>query len=957
MAELTPYKRGFSFTNYQEDVPDQPLPGTRVDIELDNIAGMSKALTDYVQALNIVDVDAEAIQIVAAEILKVVFVADNMPEIREANEYGPDISRAVDLFLGAFTDDPSTGHGGDPLVLGATYYNLEIGESRVWNGSDWVPVAQVSVGGVLQGTITAAAGTETYYIGDFVNIDVSLNGARLRPGIDYTTASPYITIPGLTAGDQIGYFGMRKGSIEDASTMVQRNFITTAGQSTYSVDSAGLALNLTQTNHILFGGSPFGPLTQYVDYNIVDGNVVLAYAPRANELYHLLSLPRFTNSEAQVILQEYKDAVAADADRAERARDEAEALVDNVGADTRFYNTIALGRAAVANGDSFGVIAGGSDGLTRATIYRRDSASTQTVIGQVTKLGEIDIIQEDIHRTGSPEMVNFVGSNNVRFMSVDAFGHAYMPHLGGMSVQDSINRARYEAEQPAKADMVVSVVKLPGYLRMTDEAKSVYAMIDEFGGLQLAGLAGRSVQDKIISIEAALKARINNLQASASMVVNAVHDLGFDPTGSEAVDNNGRIMTIMADMQSNPKKYGFNPVIYWPRGDFRINDMILAASNISHIGSGMQTRFLPYSYNAAFRHNGNGDNFLRNSHYSNFLIEGENQIVRPPEIGPGYWARIKGFFFSHWQDCVINNVQCQNTGATSFGNDHADRCWINDCRAENGGRLATVGTFGASGFGIGTGRLLREEILVTNCIAVGNKNYGAFVERQPNTPYDSQGAIFLGLISRGNNYGFGEAGCDGTILSTSELRGNLSAGVAFHGGTVTLAHPGTRTMLTGNQILENLGPGIKWDSTARSGPRGYISVGNRIEGNTGAGHQFQGNVAETVDDLVIRDDIYGNGSYGIDLQQGNLTNFDVIGARMINNGVGAIRLNANIRGGRISGVTMRDLRDVDATQLQSIVGSGNLTDFDISEVQGVGCAPMALTGTQTRVTYGRNPGL
>ena len=73
-------------------------------------------------------------------------------------------------------------------------------------------------------------------------------------------------------------------------------------------------------------------------------------------------------------------------------RDEVE-LIAGTGA-VAFYNSIALGRAAVADGASFGVRAGLSDGLTRPTIYRRDSISTQTMI--VALVSGADIAAGDV---------------------------------------------------------------------------------------------------------------------------------------------------------------------------------------------------------------------------------------------------------------------------------------------------------------------------------------------------------------------------------------------------------------------------------------------------------------------------------------------------------------------------------------------------------------------------------
>ena len=55
----------------------------------------------------------------------------------------------------------------------------------------------------------------------------------------------------------------------------------------------------------------------------------------------------------------------------------------------KFYDTIALGRADVADTFTFGVKAGGSDGLTRATLYRRDSPTTQTLITDMTTGAEL----------------------------------------------------------------------------------------------------------------------------------------------------------------------------------------------------------------------------------------------------------------------------------------------------------------------------------------------------------------------------------------------------------------------------------------------------------------------------------------------------------------------------------------------------------------------------------------
>lgn len=95
------------------------------------------------------------------------------------------------------------------------------------------------------------------------------------------------------------------------------------------------------------------------------------------------------------------DAAAAEADRllAETARDEAQGYAGDAAYESGYFDTIALGRAAVADGASFGVIAGGSDGLLYPAIYRRDSSSTQTLIREVITRAEVTRINSELGRS------------------------------------------------------------------------------------------------------------------------------------------------------------------------------------------------------------------------------------------------------------------------------------------------------------------------------------------------------------------------------------------------------------------------------------------------------------------------------------------------------------------------------------------------------------------------------
>lgn len=73
-------------------------------------------------------------------------------------------------------------------------------------------------------------------------------------------------------------------------------------------------------------------------------------------------------------------AAQAAAAQAEASRMEAAGYAAGAAFAGNWYDTIALGRSSVADGQTFGVRPGGTDGLTRPTVYRRDSSTTQSLI-------------------------------------------------------------------------------------------------------------------------------------------------------------------------------------------------------------------------------------------------------------------------------------------------------------------------------------------------------------------------------------------------------------------------------------------------------------------------------------------------------------------------------------------------------------------------------------------------
>jgi hypothetical protein len=110
---------------------------------------------------------------------------------------------------------------------------------------------------------------------------------------------------------------------------------------------------------------------------------------------------------ARVGAEEAEAAARLEADRAEDAADLAETYAATAANDADYYATIALGRAAVADGETFGVLAGGSDGLLRPTLYRRDSSTTQTKVLDQLPATEFDarIIADRPYYLGTRQVV------------------------------------------------------------------------------------------------------------------------------------------------------------------------------------------------------------------------------------------------------------------------------------------------------------------------------------------------------------------------------------------------------------------------------------------------------------------------------------------------------------------------------------------------------------------------
>lgn len=154
---------------------------------------------------------------------------------------------------------------------------------------------------------------------------------------------------------------------------------------------------------------------------------------------------------------------------------------------------------------------------------------------------------------------------------------------------------------------------------------------------------------------------------------------------------------------------------------------------------------------------GNGV-FLKNADYRNFIIDGEDAYCS------SYNSAGKGFMINLFQDCDWENVIVKNTDGTGFGVDCPMNSTIKNCIAINCGKAGVDTSVGASGFGIGTGYSNDESMIISDCVAIGNKKFGFFFEHQGifdsrnskiYTATKSESLIVSNCKASGNLYDFG----------------------------------------------------------------------------------------------------------------------------------------------------------------------------------------------------------
>jgi hypothetical protein len=131
-----------------------------------------------------------------------------------------------DRYLGPKSSAPTVDNDGDPLAVGALYFDTTTGKMRVYTASGWLDASSASVATLAQFQFNATAsqttfsgtaavgGTLTYTVGAVL---VALNGVLLEETSDFTATNgtSIVLTSGAAAGDELNVYAFGNFLVAD----------------------------------------------------------------------------------------------------------------------------------------------------------------------------------------------------------------------------------------------------------------------------------------------------------------------------------------------------------------------------------------------------------------------------------------------------------------------------------------------------------------------------------------------------------------------------------------------------------------------------------------------------------------------------------------------------------------------------------------------------------------------
>lgn len=208
---------------------------------------------------------------VAADAAKAIAVTARDQSVSARDDAEGALASFMSVYLGRLAADPATGE------VGQFYFNTTLNVARVYAAGGWHALFNVSLGGIRQDFVTATAGQTTFTVsGGFTYINVWLNGALLRAGVDYTTATPAFTLADpAVAGDEIAWMAYYNTDATDfySKADADARFAHLAHSHAISEVSgltAALAGKVDAANGSLTDPTIVGAITEDI-YTITDG--------------------------------------------------------------------------------------------------------------------------------------------------------------------------------------------------------------------------------------------------------------------------------------------------------------------------------------------------------------------------------------------------------------------------------------------------------------------------------------------------------------------------------------------------------------------------------------------------------------------------------------------------------------------------------------------------------------
>ena len=156
------------------------------------------------------------------------------------------------LYLGSKSANPTTDNQGNPLVVGAMYFNTVINLMRVYLGnSTWADAGSAVNGTLNRQNYVATSGQTVFAINyDVGFVDVYLNGVKLVVTTDFTalTGTEVTLVTGATVGDEVELIAY--GAFSVADQLQISNNLSDVASAPASIINLGINATAAELNYV-----------------------------------------------------------------------------------------------------------------------------------------------------------------------------------------------------------------------------------------------------------------------------------------------------------------------------------------------------------------------------------------------------------------------------------------------------------------------------------------------------------------------------------------------------------------------------------------------------------------------------------------------------------------------------------------------------------------------------------